>query len=274
LVKARGRLATTIRPGGVIKGVLQGQIPLEPKGENPIYVSVACVKDLHNTYKRYIYRENLTRPKHKQLRGMTYFSFCTWLRFAKYLGLIEKVSEEQTSMHPDMSRVTRQPSGRIGARRTSKIYYQLTPLGAAEERMWENLKAAWLEKWKPGMPPLEVEYKIPEIEHVEFSIDNPNADHFRKAAYYLRKALRYTKVSEEARNEAVYIAEVVLGWRNKVKELMNYAQEKYADTGDTFWRDQFEMLDDWYGSLSAAVKKFSAVRFEEAADILSKIKGD
>ncbi len=152
MVILRGRGAQPIRPGAVIKGILLGEIPL-PTGE---LVTEAAITDLHSTYKELTRRENTLRPKHKQLRGMTAFSFKTLFKFSQLLNLVELVREEPMLYPP--------PGGPLySIRKTDGVHvvistrrvFKLTDIGKEDERSWTNLCKAWREGWSA---PARVEY--------------------------------------------------------------------------------------------------------------------
>ena len=72
----RGRAAQPIRPGYLIHDVLSGTKPLIVPGATKLevteqIVSESCMTDIHFTYAVLISRVNQTRPRHRQLRGMT-----------------------------------------------------------------------------------------------------------------------------------------------------------------------------------------------------------
>jgi len=202
-----------------------GQIPLEAHGKREI-VKSAAVTDLHSTYKEHIKRLNLTRPKNKQIRGMTYFSFCTWFRFARYLGMVEKVGEEPANMPADMSRIVKTPSGRISSRKTSRILYALTNVGIADEKSWLDLTKSWKEGWKV---PQKIEYiEVPMPKRIELP-SVPDKDALRDVMNYLVELLPHAN-KIEAQEEIVRIAEVLIAWEKAVNEDYIYAvEEEYPE---------------------------------------------
>jgi len=136
----RGRAAQPLHPGYTIKAVLSGKIPLII-GE---FVKEACITDIHSVYKLLTKQENLIRTKDKKLRGMNYDSFLTVFRFARYLGLVEKVREEPM-IHPGKLLSIRKPDGPHVVE-SKRIIYRLTPKGVEEKDAWSNLYEAWKTK--------------------------------------------------------------------------------------------------------------------------------
>ena len=173
----RGRAAQPIRPGFLIHEILAGTKPLiapgATKGEvSEQVVSEACMTDLHFTYKALIGRENQTRPRHTQLRGMTTESFAKLFRFAKYMGLVEFVRDEDM-ISPPSGLPLLHIVGRSGITESKRKIYRLSELGTAEEVAWGDLRKAWQEKWemprKMEVPPeVEALEALPEeVETVE-----------------------------------------------------------------------------------------------------------
>lgn len=153
----RGRAATPIRPGMTIKEVLLGHVSLVT-GE---LVTEASISDLHRTYKELIRRENALRPKAKQLRGMTSFSFKTLFKFAQLLGLVELVEERPMEFPPPGGPLysIRKPDGVHAVVSTRRIF-KLTAVGQEDERSWTNLCRAWREHWPA---PAKIEFAPPYV---------------------------------------------------------------------------------------------------------------
>ena len=144
-----GRAASSIRPGLILRDVLAGRQPVilmggETTGE---LVHAACATDIHRTYQELLRRENALRPKHAQLRGMTSESFAKIVRFARLLGLVEVVKEEETRIPPPpfyrVEMDNRQPYVAPGTRKMLK----LTQDGMLEGLAWMDLRRAWSEGW-------------------------------------------------------------------------------------------------------------------------------
>jgi len=151
----KGRAATPVRPGLVIKSILTGQIPLHT-GE---YVTEAAITDLHATYKDLIRQENTLRPKVKRLRGMTQFSFKTLFKFAQLLNLVELVREEPMKFPPpggDLYSLRKTDEVRVVV--STRRVFKITTIGADDEKSWTNLCRAWIEGWPA---PQKVEYAVP-----------------------------------------------------------------------------------------------------------------
>jgi len=154
----KGRATTPIRPGLVAKHVLTGKLPLLPAGE---IVSESSIVDLHRTYKELIKMENMSRPRARRLKGMTYRSYLTLFKFAQLLNLVTFVREEPMQFPPPGGNLysIRKPDGIetvISARRIFKI----SPVGADDEKSWMNLCRAWRESWPA---PQKIEYLPPYV---------------------------------------------------------------------------------------------------------------
>jgi len=162
---ARGRGATPIRPGFVIKDVLSGKLPLlNPSGGTTgELVSEACATDLHITYQTLIRTENHLRPRTKWLRGMTTESFGKLMRFARLMGLIELVKEEPMVYPPVSGNFYRvemeiiKSGAKAGQKRPTAVIstrkmMRLTEKGKLEGRAWGDLRRAWQEDWELGIP--------------------------------------------------------------------------------------------------------------------------
>ena len=140
----RGRAASPLRPGFLIKSVLSGTTPLETH-EGKMVVDEACISDIHYTYRQHTKYENEVRPIGRKLRGMTYRSFATCFRFAYLLGLVEKVREEPGPPH--LRRVSKREDGEYVVVPSSRVVYRLTSLGVEDELAWTDLTHAWKENW-------------------------------------------------------------------------------------------------------------------------------
>ncbi len=157
----RGRAASPIRPGFIVKDVLLGKIPLET-GE---LVAEAAITDLHSAYKEMIRRENALRSKAKRLKGMTYRSFITFFKFSQLLGLVEKVREEPMR-YPPPGKVLYRMEMVAGVMTTSpavRKIYRLSSKGAEDERSWSDLRRAWQEDW-PAPQKMVVVVERPPVE--------------------------------------------------------------------------------------------------------------
>lgn len=158
MAQLRGRAASPLRPGNVVKGILQGIQPIIPTGE---ITTEATIVDMHRTYKGLVKRENMTRSRANKLRGMTYKSFCTWFKFAQLLGLVEFIRELPMEFPP--------PGGNLLSLRknhgsevvvSTRRLFKLTSIGVKDEKSWTNLCKAWMEQWSA---PQKVEYAPPYV---------------------------------------------------------------------------------------------------------------
>lgn len=114
MVMARGRALQRVRPGLVISGVLQGQIPLA-SGD---YVSEASVSDIYVVYAKAARLELLSRfvGRHIRRKVMNYTSFKTLFRFAYYLKFVEPAQGST---------------------------FRITRVGLNARQEWEDLRRAW-----------------------------------------------------------------------------------------------------------------------------------
>ncbi len=157
----RGRAASPIRPGFIVRDVLSGKIPLET-GE---LISEAAITDLHRAYRQVVSRENALRPKARRLRGMTSFSFKTFFKFAQLLKLVELVREEPMQFPPATGQLfsVRIMDGKPTAVASTRRVFRLSTIGAADERSWSDLRRAWQEQW-PAPQKLEIPIEVPPVE--------------------------------------------------------------------------------------------------------------
>ena len=205
-IKRMGRALSPIRPGQVIKQVLSGVLPLIVYEGNDYVekiVNEACIVDLHNTYKTMINRENQLRSRNKQLRVMTYNSFCHLFKFARYLNLVELVREEDMIFPPpngslyqlykDLDKRSSKP--KIKASVSKRRIFKITQTGIDDERGWSNLCQAYKEGWKLPIKFNYVdvyEHKITDITDMTTEIDE-DKDDIEKP----RKAGRIRETKEE-----------------------------------------------------------------------------
>ncbi len=156
----RGRAASPIRPGFIVRDVLSGKIPLET-GE---LISEAAITDLHRAYREVVSRENSLRPRARRLRGMTSFSFKTFFKFAQLLKLVELVREEPMLLPPPGGQLfsVRIIEGEPKAVASTRRVFRLTTVGAADERSWSDLRRAWQEQW-PAPQKLEIPVEVPPV---------------------------------------------------------------------------------------------------------------
>jgi hypothetical protein len=140
--KLRGRAASKVRVGHIIKGVLSGKIPTE-EGH---LVTEAAIVDVHHVYKQQIRDNNMTRSK--KLKPMVYSSFVCQFRFAEKLGLVTLVRKEPMLFPPPNGNLYtfRVADGNIGEI-SQRHVYSLTPTGLADELSWTNLTQAYIQHW-------------------------------------------------------------------------------------------------------------------------------
>ena len=156
----RGRAASVVRPGFIIKAVLSGKQPLiSPSGGTTgELVEEACATDVHLTYQALLHAENELRPRAQHLHGMTTDSFCKLFRFARLMGLIEFVRNEPMIYPPvgasfyrvemyETKAGVRRPKAVISDRKIHKI----TEKGKVEDKAWGDLCKAWREHWEVGI---------------------------------------------------------------------------------------------------------------------------
>lgn len=159
----RGRAASPIRPGLIVKKVLAGELPLDT-GE---IVSEAAITDLFKAYKAELEKVNALRPKNKRIKGMVYSSFYTMFRFAQLKGLVKLTRTEEADYYRKTKITTQTTLLRVekGVRGASKVVvsnrriFKLTEIGIADEVCWADLTKSWKENIEPGQ---KLEYTAPE----------------------------------------------------------------------------------------------------------------
>ena len=130
--KLRGRAATPVRPGLTIKKVLWGRLPLAT-GE---HVTEASTSDIHRVYRRLIWEENQLRDRAHRLRGMNIHSFTTLFKFARYLGLVEFVRNDNRLFDYGGNLVE-----------GNRKIFRLSDKGRADYTSWFDLRKTWQE-WR------------------------------------------------------------------------------------------------------------------------------
>lgn len=135
--------------------VLLGKLPLAT-GK---YVTEASIPDIHRAYKRLLWEENQHRDKKHRLRGMNIHSFTTLFKFARYLGLVEFVRNDNRLFDygGNLYRVEIDAGVHIVEGRMSSVglhivtgnrkIYRLSEKGLAEHLSWFDLHRAW-EEWR------------------------------------------------------------------------------------------------------------------------------
>jgi hypothetical protein len=161
--KLRGRAASVVKVGQVIKNVLSGKEP----DENGKLVTEAAIVDVHHVYKRLIHDLNGTRSK--KLKPMVYSSFICQFRFAEKLNLVQLVRKEDMLFPPPNGHLYtfKVADGNIGEISKRHIY-KLTPIGLQDEKSWTNLTQAYIQHWvapqaAPEYEVVEKVYKFPMI---------------------------------------------------------------------------------------------------------------
>ena len=208
-VKRMGRALSPIRPGDVIKQVLSGTLPIIVyEGDDYVEKTVneACIVDLHNTYKVMVNRENQLRSRNKQLRVMTYNSFCHLFKFARYLNLVELVREEDMVFPPPNGSLyqlykeldKRSSKPKIKTSISKRRIFKITQKGIDDERGWSNLCQAYKEGWKLPIKFSYVDVYKPKITDIsgaaEIDEEDENIGRPRKAG-----RIRETKEEKESK---------------------------------------------------------------------------
>jgi hypothetical protein len=162
-LKLRGRAASKVRVGDVIKKVLSGKEP----DEDGKLLTEAAIVDIHHIYKKLIRDQNALRSK--KLKPMVYSSFITQFRFAEKLNLVQLVRKEPMLFPPPTGNLYtfRVHDGNIGEISQRHIY-KLTPIGMRDELSWTNLTQAYIQHWvapqaAPEYEVVEKVYKFPMI---------------------------------------------------------------------------------------------------------------
>jgi hypothetical protein len=240
----RGRAAQPLRPGFITKAILSGDIPLTT-GE---LVTEASVTDIHDVYVYLTKQENITRPRDKRFRGMTYASFITMFRFARCLGLVEKVREEPLLFPPPGVTLLsiRTFDGTPAVVESKRVIWRLTENGKEDELSWTNLRKAWAEHWPvpqkiaEGVPPIPVVTPIiPEVAPIEEKpitaappvrlkrpklSEAPSIAQFRKLLAYL-KDIRDSDLSTSETSKELYDISGITGdWTISLEDTLENAK--------------------------------------------------
>jgi len=151
--KLRGRAASVVKVGQVIKRVLSGK----EQTEDGKFVTEAAIVDVHHVYKRLVHDVNDTRSK--KLKPMVYSSFITQFRFAEKLNLVELVRKEDMLFPPPNGHLYtfKVADGNIGEISKRHIY-KLTDIGMQDELSWTNLTQAFIQHWVA--PQAAPEYEV------------------------------------------------------------------------------------------------------------------
>jgi len=235
----RGRAASPIRVGFIIKNTLQGNIPLKT-GE---LVSEAAIADIFGAYKGEVDRVNTLRSRDRRIRGMIWSSFYTAFRFAKIIGLVEFVREEPMLYPPpggDLVRIEKGGNGHKIVKSTRKVF-RLTSIGMTDEKSWSDLTRAYKEGWAPGqaMPyaapapaptaaPVKERVKKPKVQPVGFQRylwdETPSLAKFRTLLTHINNlkelGIEYSGVTQEATRLSMAVGD----WMMYSEESLEEAQ--------------------------------------------------
>jgi hypothetical protein len=141
----RGRAAQPPHPGITIKNMLTDHD--------------ASAKDIYIAYKDFVKQENERRlngvalnnsqKKLSRIRGMSYQSFSSLFRLARYMRLIEFVRDEPAHFtgKETMYTTNKSKSGEIIAVLMTRRIFRLTDEGKKDDKSWNNFHKAW-EKYK------------------------------------------------------------------------------------------------------------------------------
>lgn len=160
----RGRAASPVRPGFLIKSLLSGEIPNED-GER---VTESAIVDIHHVYKAAVREAGMLRSKH--YKPMVYSSFVCLFRFAEKLGLVELVRSEPMLYPPPHGHLytTRRHDG-AHIQTSTRNVYRLTELGKQDELSWSNLTRAYLEHW---LAPQKLIVPIPTVAPTKYKFSS------------------------------------------------------------------------------------------------------
>lgn len=226
--RPRGRAASFIRPGLIVKKTLMGELPLETNE----FVFEAAIVDLFNAYKRQLREYNQLHEKSKHIKGMHYRSFYTMFRFAQLLHLVEFVREEEADwkrktvvtaatslIRLERSADTRRITRRISNRRV----FRLSDVGREDVKSWLDLTTAWKEQW-PAPQIVEIpvfvekRVEVPVVEVAPVEAAPPKAKRVRrpKAVVEAEKAVPTLRLKARPSKEQ-YI--LLLSHLHKLNEL-------------------------------------------------------
>ena len=151
---------TRVRPGHVIRDVLNGVIRIEPGifegGDTAFFADVATPGQLYRTYITRVKAANEDEGGLSQQRGMSRHTFTTFLYKVKRLRLIELAEEGEEVPVPidargpllningarDIDEVVEPDERTVVAAR--RLYYRINP-GARMAREWDDVPKAYRE---------------------------------------------------------------------------------------------------------------------------------
>ena len=120
-----------VKAGLLIRDLLMERGPLSPS-------------EMHRIYKEKVKEANALRPRNKKLKPMTYWSFLRLCQFARELGLIEKVGEEEIEFPMSEKPLLTIRDGKVVE--SKRVLYALTEKGKEDEEAWKNLRRAVRER--------------------------------------------------------------------------------------------------------------------------------
>lgn len=245
-ISSRGRASSAIRPGILIKYVLMGQVPLIVGGKEQT-VTEASIADLYSTYREYVNRENQLRKKDKKISHMVYNSFVHFFKYARYLGLVELVRQEDMLFPPEGGNLYRiektgdKVTGVISKRRI----FRLTQLGYEEDRAWTNLCTAYKEQWTM---PVKQELPIPVISErrripVISWADTPSVVQYNKMLDYLRLLNTMDTTSQEVKQAVIELKNPLADWSVELSYRKDMAEQRGRKAQAQAYIPQIEKLD-------------------------------
>jgi hypothetical protein len=246
----RGRAASVVRVGKLIKDVLNGRLA----SEDGTFVTEAAVVDIHHVYKREVREQNLLRRT--KLKPMVYSSFVCQFRFAEQLKLVELVRKEDMLFPPPNGNLYtfKVHDGNIGELSKRHIY-RLTDVGRQDELSWTNLTQAYLQHWiAPQVAPEQAvkkkPYKYSNIPSLYQLIDFAN---FLKTNKLTSK--EYDSYSMKVGDWAVYYED----------------RAKISKTADDKYSKLAELVNELYNRLAANDSPGAIMVLTEMIKIMSSI---
>lgn len=246
----RGRAASYVRPGLVIKDILLGKIPIEDQHTGVIHpVTEACPTDIHREYKRLVREHNsLTGIK---VHPSHYTSFITMFRFAHELGLVELVRKEDMISPPptgNLYTVARHDGAHVEI--SKRNVYRLTETGKQDELSWTNLCRAYIEHWIAPQKAPEVaiaavptRYKFSEI---------PSKEQLTMLMEHLKSMV---KINENELDDLV----------DKMDAWLDYYEKRLGIAKD---REKYEQLSELTSEL---MKNINQRELKTAVETLNKM---
>lgn len=274
MVAFRGRAASPIRPGFIVKKVLSSEIPLET-GE---LVTEASISDLHSAYREVVRRENSLRPKNKQLRGMTAFSFKTFFKFAQLQGLVQLVREEPMKYPPPGGPLysVRIEEGVPVAVLSTRRIFSLTSAGTVDERSWGDLRKSWQEKWQipekiaevpeyvpPTAPPVRPRRVVKEFPTFRW-VSKPSPRQFSLL-------LRFLEALESIGPEDERVIAELDSYAYKIGDWLIDIEDLLADARSVNNTRAIAKLESWEEHITALSESLADRDLEEAIRALSSL---